>query len=267
MNFETSLNFRPVYRFSLAFAIFGAMLQSAHASTIVGSFTLNGGGLVKGAAGPSLCWDLQPSAGGIVVHDCFNINTNNGTGANGATTDNDIAGQLAANINNKLPGAATASGAEVQISGYTASQPLKTNQYSYTTDEFYFAAGLGASINFNPDLDTGTPFLTSQSSFDFTGPNGLDATFTAANGTTDDTLAQLFGSLMDADGYSATVTGDQVSFQTLDAGSFSFSGSGDGVDVAFGVSNAPEPGTDLLAGSVLLAIGLVSRRRSRAVAK
>jgi hypothetical protein len=247
------------------FVIFAGMFQIAHASTIVGSFMLNGGGLVKGSAGPSLCWDLKSSNGGNTVHDCFNINTNNGTGANGATTDSDIAGQLAANINNKLgAGTATATGSEVQITGYSASEPLKTNQYSYTTDEYYFAAGLGASINFDPDLDTGTPFLTSQSSFAFTGPNGLDASFTADSGTTDDALAQLFGSLMDADGYDATVSGDGVSFQTLDAGSFSFSGSGSGIDVAFDVSDVPEPGTDLLTGAALLAIGLASRRWRRA---
>src|SRR5260370_31903709 len=41
----------------------GGLFQTAHASSIVGSFTMNGGGLVKGAT-RQLCWDAQPQGGG-----------------------------------------------------------------------------------------------------------------------------------------------------------------------------------------------------------
>jgi len=259
MHFEISSHFRPGCRFSLVFVLAAGLFQTANASSIVGSFTLNGGGLVKGAT-KQLCWDAQPQGGGAVAHDCFNINT-----ANGDTTDSDIAGQLATNINNKLgAGKATASGAEVQIPGYSASEPLKSNQYSYTMDEFYFAAGLGTSLNFNPDLDTGTAFLTSPSSFQFTGPGGLNASFTATTGATDVALAQLLSSIMNASGYNSTAVGTEVSFQTLGAGSISVTASGSGIDIAFGPTAVPEPAINILIGTGLVTIWLASRRRRQA---
>ena len=216
------------------------------ASSIVGSFTLNGGGLAKGAT-RQLCWDAQ-KGNNPVKHNCFTINT--GT----MVTDADVATQLAADINNKVgAGTATATSNEVQLPGFSPSEPLKTNEYSYTMDEFYFAAGLSTSIKFNPDLDTGTTALTSPGSFDLTGPNGLNVAFSAPSGTSDTALAASLSTLMNANGYHSTVMGSGVLFQTLAAGNIGVTATGAGIDIAFG-SVIPEPGSCILMGIGLLAI-------------
>jgi hypothetical protein len=245
----------------IAAALSSALVQDARAS-VIGQFTPNGGGLVKGSAGPKLCWDLTPGAGGFSPNHCFTIDTSKGTGAGGDVTNGDVANQLAADINNTVgKDTASASGSQVQTPNFTPSENLAKNQYSFDMDTLYSTAGLGTSINFRPDLNTGSTVLTGPGSFDITGPGGLDASFSAAAGTSDTALAQELSSLMNADGYNTSVVGSGVYFQTVMAGGISVEAAGDGVDVAFGP--APEPATLQLfaAGGLLVAAGCWRRRR------
>jgi hypothetical protein len=106
----------------------------AYASSVTGSFTLNGGGVAAGSKGPRLCWDAQKSGSKTADHDCFQTDTSKGTGTNGDVTNSDIAGQLAANMNAKLGvGTATATGAEVRVPNYSPSQPLGVNGSQFLT--------------------------------------------------------------------------------------------------------------------------------------
>jgi hypothetical protein len=230
------------------------------AEPVTGSFTLNGGGLVANSKGPRLCWDAQKSGAATADHDCFQIDTSKGTGPNGNVTDSDIAGQLAANINSKLGGGtATTKGAEVQVPGYSPSQPLGVNgsQYSYDMNEFYFSASLGGSFQFNPDIDTGNAFLTSPGDFHFTGPN-LDVAFSDPTGTSIYQLAQQLSIGMQADGYSASVSGSTVFFPTQ-MGQYSLTASASGIDLAWGVT--PEPSSLLLLGSGVIGLSGILRKR------
>jgi hypothetical protein len=122
-------------------------------------------------------------------------------------------------------------------------------------------AGLGASIFFNPDP---TAALTADGSFDVTGPNGLNALFTAPTGTSDIALAQELSAAMNADGYATSVLGSSVNFVDPTTDPINLTVTAPGLDVGFGPTAVPEPGYMLpLLGGLACLAGSMRRNRHR----
>jgi hypothetical protein len=155
---------------------------------------------------------------------------------------------LVDSINAKSPGAASQDvvfPGKVLIGSDFPEITSRDNDTGDNTSFIQIDAEAGANplhgvIRFKPDPISGIAHLTTAGNYTVSGP-GLDASFTAAIGTTGDELAVLLSNAMSVPGFTTDVVGNSVFFSDSDPGTVSFAPSGNGIDYAIGI--VPEPST------------------------